>query len=125
MAILFADDPHSDSEVHHRKRSDSSQRLSKQTKNNWREPDYRIKTENETYPSGRLYSVWDNPGNSTKANISMKAEKGVYASRSLQNDWDSPEDAIEVKDGMKIGKAIHRVRIAYQSKILGRKKLLP
>lgn len=99
---------HADTELHYRTEKWSGQRLSNQSQYDWNEPD--DETEKGFYSSEHLHTVWDNLGNSTKANFSMGAEKEINPSRRLQMGWDNPEETIKLKDDMKRGKGINAAK---------------
>lgn len=105
-ATLFTHCPFVDIELHQHRESDSGRSLSKQSQYDWNEPDDWMETENGFYPSERLHNISDNPGKSTKTNISMEADKGINPSGSHQIDWDTARDTIKLKDGMKVRRGI-------------------
>lgn len=52
----------------------------------------------------------------------MKADRRTYPA--FQNIWDNAEDTKKVKHYMKVSKGIDQLKTAYQSEMLGRRRII-
>lgn len=61
-----------------------------------------MENEKGMHPAGRLHNVWEYPGKSTEANITLKAKKGMYPNGSPQVQIDNTIDTFNLKADMEV-----------------------